>query len=125
MITSSTEFGPAWQRENDGLIVVYDIKYHAKIEQDLFDIFLLIESYAGADIARTKLNEFEKVFGNLADFPHIGSVRNALRPGLRAIPAGEKGVVCFTVDEHDESVFIICVTYAGSNWMARVKERNE
>jgi toxin ParE1/3/4 len=121
----SIEFGLAWRHENSGSIVVYDIKYHAKIEQDLFDIFLLIENYAGSDIARAKLSEFEKIFDNLSDFPNIGSVRNELRPGLRAIPAGEKGVVCFTVDEDDQSVFIICVTYAGANWVARIKEREE
>lgn len=121
----SIEFGLAWRHENNGSIVVYDIKYHAKIEQDLFDIFLLIENYAGSDIARAKLSEFEKIFDNLSDFPNIGTVRNELRPGLRAIPAGEKGVVCFTADDDDQSVFIICVTYAGANWVARIKEREE
>ncbi len=105
--------------------MAYNVRYHAKIEQDLFDIFLLIESYAGSDIAHAKLNEFEKVFANLANFPHIGSLRNELHPGLRAIPTGEKGVVCFTVDDDDQSAFVICVTYAGANWQARVKERQE
>jgi toxin ParE1/3/4 len=122
---SSIVFALVWQRENSGLTVVYEIKYHSEIEHDLFDIFLLIEGYAGSHIAHSKLKEFEKVFDNLADFPHIGSTRNDLRSDLRAIPAGEKGVVCFTVDDRDQSVFIICVSYAGADWMARVKEREE
>lgn len=54
----------------------------------------------------------------VVDDAYIPAVKNA-------IPAGEKGVVCFTVDERDQSVFVICVTYAGANWAARIKERNE
>ena len=118
-------FVRVWQLGNSGSTVVYEIKYHAEIEHELFDIFLLVEGYAGTIIAQAKLKEFEKVFDNLADFPHIGSTRDDLRTGLRAIPAGEKGVVCFTVNERDQSVFIICVTYAGADWMARVKDREE
>jgi plasmid stabilization system protein ParE len=58
------------------------------------------------------------------DFPKIGSIRSDILPGLRAIPAAEKAVVCFTVDDASLTVFIICVSYAGSDWASRVKERS-
>lgn len=60
----------------------------------------------------------------LLDYPHIGTVRHDIHPGLRALPAGEKGVICFTVDDRAETVHIICVTYAGADWQARARGRS-
>lgn len=105
--------------------MVYLIVKHPFIDRDIYDIADLVASYAGPDVGLAKANEIVRVIDNLADFPHIGSLRNEFLPGLRAIPAGEKGVVCFTVNDRDQSVLIICVTYAGADWMARVKERKE
>lgn len=84
---------------------------------------MLIEDYAGPAIANRKLDEIERVTNNLRDVPHIGTVRNAILPGLRAIPAADKSVICFTVDDATRTVIIICVTYAGANWEGRVKAR--
>ncbi len=105
--------------------MVYRIVKHPLIDRDIYDIADLVASYAGLSIGLAKATEIVRVIDNLAYFPHIGSLRHELLPGLRAIPASEKGVVCFTVDDHDQSVFIICVSYAGADWMARVKERGE
>ncbi|KQY48433.1 type II toxin-antitoxin system RelE/ParE family toxin [Rhizobium sp. Root483D2] len=105
--------------------MVYRIVKHPLIDRDIYDIADLVANYAGPAIGVAKANDIVRVIDNLADFPHIGSTRDDLRTGLRAIPAGEKGVVCFTVNERDQSVFIICVTYAGADWMARVKDREE
>lgn len=105
--------------------MVYRIAKHPLVDRDIYDIADLVASYAGLAVGLAKTNEIVQVIDDLADFPHIGSLRSELLPGLRAIPAGEKGVVCFTVDDSDQSVFILCVTYAGADWMARVKEREE
>ena len=105
--------------------MVYRIVKHPLIDRDIYEIADLVASYSGLAIGLAKTNEIVQVIDDLAYFPHIGSLRHELLPGLRAIPAGEKGVVCFTVDDRDQSVFIICVTYAGADWMARVKEREE
>lgn len=105
--------------------MAYRIIQHPLVDRDIYEISDLIASYAGPAIGLSKVKEIVRVIDNLADFPHIGSLRNELLLGLRSIPAGEKGVISFTVNDDDQSVFIICVTYAGADWMARVKEREE
>jgi toxin ParE1/3/4 len=104
--------------------MVYDVKYIDDVEHDLFEIYLLIEDYAGPDVARAKLLSFERLFDRLAEFPHIGSIRDDLPPELRVIPAGGKGIVCFTVDDLRQSVMVICASYAGADWVSRVKKRH-
>lgn len=101
----------------------YRIEYHPLAAQDLFDISIFIGSYAGERVADRKLSALEKATGNLRDFPHIGTIRSDIHPGLRVIVAAEKGVICFTVDDDTHSVFIIAISYAGADWQARVGER--
>ena len=46
-----------------------------------------------------------------------------MAPGLRAIPAGRKAVIAFTVDDDAHEVHIHAVTYAGADWITRSKSR--
>lgn len=101
----------------------YTIIKHPAVEGDLFEIADLISSYAGLDVGTAKVDEITDFIGSLADFPKIGSVRNELYPGLRAIPASEKAVVCFTVDDNTLTIRILCISYAGADWMSRVQNR--
>ena len=101
----------------------YRLEYLREAEHELFDIQVLIRDYAGDAVARRKLAEIETVTYNLCDYPKIGTVHDELMPGMRAIPAGEKAVVCFTVDDESMTVLIVCISYAGSDWQARVKNR--
>ena len=102
----------------------YRIIKHPLVDDDIYEVAEFVASYAGPDIGFKKADQIVQVIDNLADFPHIGSIRTDLLPGLRAIPAGEKGVVCFIVNDDDKSVFIVCVSYAGADWLTRVKERD-
>ncbi|MFP3542610.1 type II toxin-antitoxin system RelE/ParE family toxin [Rhizobium sp. SIMBA_035] len=101
----------------------YRLRYHPDATDDLIKIFTLIEHYAGTEIANRKLSEIERATKGLTDFPHKASPRDEVQPGLRVLPAAEKAVICFTVDDADKSVLILAVGYAGSDWAARVKER--
>ena len=44
-------------------------------------------------------------------------------PGFPAIPAGEKAVISFIIDEDTRSVRILCISYAGADWMSEVQKR--
>ena len=101
----------------------YRLRYHPDATDDLIKIFTLIEDYAGTEIANRKLFEIERATKGLTEFPHKASRRDEVRPDLRVLPAAEKAVICFEIDEADRSVMIVCVGYAGSDWAARVKER--
>jgi len=53
--------------------------------------------------------------------PRHGERRDEIAPGLRAIPAGRKAVVAFTVDAEAGEVDVPAVTHAGADWISRSK----
>jgi plasmid stabilization system protein ParE len=103
--------------------VSYKIMRHPLVEQDLRIIVRLIADYAGPGIALAKLQEIEHAVRRLAETPHIGSIRDEISPGLRAIPAGRKAVICFKVDDAARRVLIVCITYGGADWIGRSIDR--
>jgi plasmid stabilization system protein ParE len=103
--------------------MAYEVTRHPLVRADLFNITTLIGEYAGYATAQSKIEQIEKTLNSLTDFPHIGTTRDDIYPGLRAIPASEKAVVCFTIDDATKVVRIICISYAGADWISRVKER--
>ncbi len=50
-------------------------------------------------MGKARVDEITAFISRLPDFPKIGTIGDDLAPGLRAIPAPEKAVVCFTVDD--------------------------
>ena len=103
----------------------YRIHRHPDVKQDLFDIVDLIADYAGIGVAERKLEEIEQSIRKLSQTPHIGSLRDDLYPGLRAIPTARKGVIAFTVDDDAQQVYIISLTDAGADWISRLPQRVE
>ena len=104
--------------------MVYRVNRHPLVRADLAGITTLIGEYAGYALALIKIEAIEEALNGLSDFPKIGSTRDDILRGLRAIPAAEKAVLCFTVDDDSRTVFILCVSYAGSDWASKVKERS-
>jgi toxin ParE1/3/4 len=103
--------------------VTYQIKFHPLVARDLDTIAQLIMDYSGNQVAARKLAEIEAIVTSLKDFPHRGSIRNDIAPGLRAIPAGRKGVIAFVVDDGSREVLIYAISYGGSDWIGRVGAR--
>lgn len=101
----------------------YRIVYHPEVRNDLLNISKLIADYAGSDIALTKLAQIKASISSLKKTPHIGSLRNDISPGLRAIPAAGKGVIVFTVDDDLKMVRLVSITYAGADWLSRMPLR--
>ena len=73
--------------------------------------------------ADRKLTEIEQVIAGLARTPHRGSIRDEIAPGLRAVPAGRRAVIAFTVDDGAGEVLVHAVTYSGGDWASRSRER--
>jgi toxin ParE1/3/4 len=101
----------------------YRIRFHPAVADDLASIAELIADYAGQGAAERRLSEIEAVINSLADTPLKGSVRSEIAPGLRAIPAGRKAVIAFTVNEAEREVLVHVISYAGSDWIARSTAR--
>lgn len=101
----------------------HHVRFHPLVARDLDAIARWIVDFAGSDAAVRVLAEIERTISDLADWPHTGSTRDEIAPGLRAIPAGRRGVVAFTVDDEAGEVFIHAVTYGGADWAARIRSR--
>ncbi len=101
----------------------YRIRFHPAVSSDLDNIAQWLIDYAGPASAARRLAEIEAVIDSLAQLPHKGTVRDEIAPGLRAIPAGRKAVIAFTVDEAVREVLIHAVSYAGADWIVRSRER--
>lgn len=102
----------------------YKIIRHPGVEADQLEITSYIASYAGLAVGKAKVDEIVAFINCLTDYPKIGSLRNDLNPGLRAIPAARKATVCFKVDDERRQLIILCISYAGSDWSTRIKDLN-
>lgn len=102
----------------------YRIRYHPLVARDLDAIVRWILDYAGPDAAARKLTEIEATIATLKETPHKGSLRTEIATGLRAIPAGRKAVIAFTVDDDAAEVLIYAVTYGGADWAMRSSMRS-
>lgn len=103
--------------------MTHRIRLHPAVAGDLAAIADMITAYAGPQAALRRLAEIEQTLASLAATPHKGSLRTDIAPGLRAIPAGRKAVVVFTVDDTQNEVLVHAIGYAGSDWAARTAER--
>ena len=101
----------------------HHVRFHPLVARDLDTIAHWIVDFAGSEAAERVRAEIERTILGLADSPHTGSTRDEIAPGLRAIPAGRRGVVVFTVDDEAGEVFIHAVTYGGADWAARIHSR--
>lgn len=101
----------------------YRLIRHPSVDRDLSDIARMIADCSGDEVARRKLDAIERTVRRLAQLPHIGSLRDEICPGLRAIPTARKGVVCFVVDDERQVVKIVAIAYAGREWMSRARRR--
>lgn len=104
--------------------MIYRIRFHPSVAGDLDWIVEWISDYAGTSSAAAKLDEIEKTIRSFALIPHKGSRRDEIAPGLRAIPAGRKGMVVFAVDDDQREVLIYAVSYGGADWIRQSKARS-
>jgi plasmid stabilization system protein ParE len=105
--------------------VRYRITHHENVLQDFAKILEFIGNYAGYATGRSKIAAIKQSISVLKDYPHTGSSRHDIVPGLRALPSAEKGVICFTVDDDARTVRIVCITYAGQDWQKIASQRSE
>ena len=99
------------------------MRLHPAVRDDLERIAEGLADYAGPEVAARKLEAFADALRRLALTPHKGTIRDAIAPGLRAIPAAGRGVIVFMVDDAARLVLVKAIGYAGSDWVGRVRRR--
>ncbi|MBD1206017.1 MAG: type II toxin-antitoxin system RelE/ParE family toxin [Rhodobacteraceae bacterium] len=101
----------------------FRVRLHPAVADDLTAIAEMIARYAGPEAAERKLREIEAAVMRLAETPLKGSLRSEIAAGLRAVPAGRKAVIAFTVDEERREVLVHVIGYAGSDWIIESTRR--
>ena len=102
----------------------YAVRFHPKVRDDLRAIVAAIAEHAGQVAALRRLAEIEATAQSLALTPHKGTLRDEIAAGLRAIPAGRRGVIAFSVDDAAREVRVHAIGYGGSDWLGRVRARS-
>lgn len=101
----------------------YRVRFHPAVSEDLRRIALSMLPLAGEATTLRIMSELRATALSLQETPHRGSLRNEIMPGLRAIPAGRRGVVVFTVDDETREVFVHVIACGGADWMSRAPNR--
>lgn len=101
----------------------YAIVRHPAVLDDFGRILDMLTDLIGRHQAVMKVNEVRREIKALASTPHIGTLRNDVVIGLRAIPVGANAVVAFAVFEDTREVMIYAVTWGGADWMGRSRRR--
>jgi plasmid stabilization system protein ParE len=79
--------------------------------------------FAGRATTERIIAQIREVARSLGQTPHRGSLRDEIMPGLRAIPAGRRGVIVFTVDDAAREVFVHVIAHGGADWIGRAPGR--
>lgn len=100
--------------------MTYRVRFHRKVSQDLCGIARAMLPHAGPQATERVLTTLRDAARGLADTPHEGTLRDDILPGLRAIPAGRRGVICLSVDDATRTVLVHVIAWAGADWQARI-----
>ena len=101
----------------------WQVVFHPEVRDDLTAIAKMLEDYAGRETAMRKVDEIEAAARSLGENPRRGTKRDEVASGLRAVPAGRRGVIAFSVDEDEGMVLVYAITYGGGDWMGRARTR--
>ena len=88
------------------------IRLTAEAEDDLAQIYRFVRRSSGsAEVARNYAARIRAFLNTFDTFPERGSIRDAIRPGLRIVGFERRVSVAFVVEA--ENVVILRILYAG------------
>jgi plasmid stabilization system protein ParE len=92
----------------------YRVVFSPEAEEQLADLYGYIAAVASPDIAARYTEAIVSYCESLCTFPHRGTMRDDVRPGLRITNYKKRAVIAFDVDA--EQVSIIGVFYGGQDY---------
>ena len=92
----------------------YRVVFSPEAEEQLVALYSYIAVAASPDIAARYTEAIVRYCESLCAFPHRGTRRDDVRPGLRITNYKERAVIAFDVDA--EQVSIIGVFYGGQDY---------
>ena len=92
----------------------FRVIFSSEAEEQLVALYRYIADVASSDIAAQYTEAIVSYCESLCTFPHRGTVRDDVRPGLRITNYKKRAVIAFNVDS--EQVSIIGIFYGGQNY---------
>lgn len=92
----------------------YRVIFSPEAEEQLIALYYYVADAASADIAAQHTEGIVGYCESLNTFPHRGTMREDVRPGLRITNYKKRTVIAFNVDA--EQVSIIGIFYGGQNY---------
>jgi plasmid stabilization system protein ParE len=92
----------------------YRVVFSPEAEEQLVALYRYIAAAASPDIAARYTGAIVSYCESLQTFPHRGTMRDDVRPGLRVTNYKKRAVIAFDVDA--EQVSIVGVFYGGQDY---------
>lgn len=99
------------------------VAFSPEAEAQLVALFRHIADAASPDIAARYTEAIVSYCESLREFPHRGTKRDDVRPGLRITHYRKRTVIAFAVD--DEHVSILGVFYGGQDYESVLSEAED
>ena len=101
----------------------YRVVFAPEAEEQLADLYGYIAAAASPDIAARYTEAIVRYCESLCTFPHRGTMRDDIRPGLRITHYKKRTVIAFDVEA--DQVAILGVFYGGQDYEALLQDDSE
>lgn len=95
---------------------VYSVAFTPEAEDQLLELYRYIAGRSTPETASRYTGAIVEHCAGMRNFPHRGTLRDEIRPGLRTTHFRGNAVIAFVVDEPRLSVTIIGIFYGGRNY---------
>ena len=100
----------------------YSVVFTPEAEEQLAELYRYIALKASPEIAEKYTSAIVSYCEEMDSFPHRGTRRDDVRPGLRITNYKRRAVIAFTVDESAKTVVIIGVFYGGRDYESALSD---
>ena len=103
--------------------MIYRTVFSPEAQTHLVELYGYIADAASADIAARYTEAIVGYCESLCTFPHRGTMRDDVRPGLRITNYKKRAVIAFDVDA--EQVSILGIFYGGQDYESILQDDGE
>jgi plasmid stabilization system protein ParE len=103
--------------------MIYRVVFSPEAQEHLVALYGYIADAASADIAARYTEAIVSYCESLCTFPHRGTTRGDVRPGLRITNYKKRAVIAFAVDA--EQVSILGIFYGGQDYETILQDESE
>ncbi len=103
--------------------MIFRVVFSPESQEQLVALYGYIADAASADIAARYTEAIVGYCESLCTFPHRGTMRDDVRPGLRITNYKKRAVIAFDVDA--EQVSILGIFYGGQDYESILQDESE